>query len=109
MGARGFVCAASAVGLFSCYVTTVMGGVSHGYTVDFAWLIYLPVIYVIFDLYDRAKDKKIAGYVIGILLLLTVSTVVLNSLLSLAGGTTDMANSNPDVFYRIKEAIVFWN
>ena len=109
MNNRGFVIMAFVVGLFSCYLTTVMGGTAHCYTVDFAWMLYIPIIYIIFDLYDKAKEHNVSKYALIVILSMTIFMVVLNGLLCFSQSTTDMAANNPEVFYRIKELVIFWN
>jgi hypothetical protein len=96
------------VGLLSCFITTAMGGSSLGYSVDFAWMLYIPVIYIVFDLYEYAKKKKIEKYVFMILIALTAFTVIMNMLICFSAKGGNIANSCPELFYRLEKMIIFW-
>lgn len=103
-----FVSASVVMGLFSCFITTAVGGSSLGYSVDFAWLLYIPIVYVIFDLYEYSKKKRIEKYIFIILLALTSAAVIMNMLSCFSSKSSDIASNCPELFYGLQKMIIFW-
>ena len=108
MGHRAFVTASIAAAVIMCYITTTMGGTSLRYSVDFAWLFFIPVIYIMFDMYDRGRRKGITKYILILLSLLVLATVVINTLMCISPSWSSLSEMVPEIFYRIEEMIVFW-
>ena len=96
------------IGLLACWVTTSQGGASLRYSADFAWMLCIPVIYVMFDLYDSAKNKGILKYMFNILLVVVVATVLVNSFMAISPDWSDMIEEKPKWYYLIQQMIVFW-
>ncbi len=105
---KGFVIMSMLTGLLACWVTTSQGGASLRYSADFAWMLCIPVIYVLFDLYDAAKNKGILKYMFNILLVVVVATVLVNSLMAISPDWSDMIEEKPKWYYLIQQMIVFW-
>lgn len=108
MGHKAFVMLSVIVGILMCYVTTAMGGTSLRYSVDFAWLFFIPVIYIVFDMYDRGRNRKITKYILVLVGILTVATVMINVLLCISPTWSSISRKVPEIFYRIEEMMVFW-
>ena len=108
MGHKAFVMLSVIVGILMCYVTTAMGGTSLRYSVDFAWLFFIPVIYIVFDMYDRGRNRKITKYILVLVGILTVATVMINVLLCISPTWSSISRKVPEIFYRIEEMVVFW-
>ena len=96
------------MGLFMCFFTTAMGGISLRYWADFAWMLFIPVIFVIFDLYTRAKERKIEKYMFIFLGVLVCATVVMHMLMVISPSCSSLSNAVPEIFYRLRDMVVFW-
>lgn len=108
MGHKAFVIASVLIGIIMCYVTTTMGGTSLRYSVDFAWLFFIPIIYIMFDMYDRGRRKGITKYILILLSMMVLATVVINTLMCISPSWSSISEKVPEVFYRIEEMVVFW-
>ncbi len=108
MGYKAFVMSSVIVGILMCYVTITMGGTSLRYSVDFAWLFFIPVIYIMFDMYDRGRNRKITKYILVLIGILAVATVMINVLLCISPTWSSISRKVPEIFYRIEEMMVFW-
>lgn len=107
-GYRGFAIAGTVMGLFMCFFTTAMGGISLRYWADFAWMLFIPVIFVIFDLYTRAKERKIEKYMFSFLGVLVCATVIMHMLMIISPSCSSLNNAVPEIFYRLQQMVVFW-
>lgn len=105
---KGFVIASTVIAFVMCYLTTVMGGTSLRYSVDFAWIFFIPVIYVIFAIYSRARERGLEKYAVAGLGILMILTIVVNALVCISPTWSSMSEDVPEIFYRIEEMVVFW-
>ena len=105
---KGFVIASLVVGLIMCFITTAMGGSSLRYSVDFAWMFFIPVIYVIFDIYTKLKAKDMEKYAFIGLGALMIATIIVNALVCISPGWSSIKDNTPEIFYRLEEMVVFW-
>lgn len=96
------------VGLILTYVIIVKGGSSLRYNIDFAWLLILPIIFVILDLDEYARPKKIVKYVVALILALCVSTVLIGTLINLSPDWTEMGKNLPGTYYNWFYSVMFW-
>ncbi|MFQ9515742.1 MAG: hypothetical protein ACLRZ9_07920 [Eubacterium sp.] len=107
-GERGLVIASLMAGLTGCYITTALGGASLRYSVDFAWMLCIPIIYIIFDLYSRACKKKITKYIFILLGVMIFATVMINMLTCFSPSWSDISEKQPELFYSLEKMIIFW-
>lgn len=105
---RGFVISSLIVGILLCYITTAVGGTSLRYSVDFAWTLYIPVIYICFDLYSSAYKKGITKYVFTIMGGMIFATVIMNMLLCFSPVWSSISVKHPEIFYQLEKMIIFW-
>ena len=91
-----------------CYMTTVMGGTSLRYSVDFAWIFFVPVIYVIFTIYSRARERKLGRYAMIGLGMFMAATIIITTLVSISPSWSTLSEHTPEIFYRLEEMVVFW-
>ena len=96
-GYRGFAIAGTVMGLFMCFFTTAMGGISLRYWADFAWM-----------LFTRAKERKIEKYMFIFLGVLVCATVVMHMLMVISPSCSSLSNAVPEIFYRLRDMVVFW-
>lgn len=108
IGHRGFVIVATTVAVVMCYMTTVMGGTSLRYSVDFAWIFFVPVIYVIFTIYSRARERKLGRYAMIGLGMFMAATIIITTLVSISPSWSTLSEHTPEIFYRLEEMVVFW-
>ena len=101
IGHRGFVIVATTVAVVMCYMTTVMGGTSLRYSVDFAWIFFVPVIYVIFTIYSRARERKLGRYAMIGLGMFMAATIIITTLVSISPSwSTPVSYTHLDVYKR---------
>lgn len=105
---KGFVIASTIIALIMCHITTAMGGTSLRYSVDFAWIFFIPVIYVIFAIYSKARERGLEKYVMIGLGILMIATIVVNALVCLSPTWSTLSEDVPEIFYRLEEMVVFW-
>lgn len=108
MGHKGFVIVSVIVGFVMCYATTTMGGTSLRYSVDFAWIFFIPVIYVIFTIYTKARERKLEKYAVAGLGMLMITTILVNALVCISPSWSTISENVPEIFYRLEEMVVFW-
>lgn len=105
---KGFVVASLIAGLIMCFISTAMGGSMLRYSVDFAWMFFIPVIYVVFDIYTKSKAKDMEKYALIGLGVLVIATIVINMLVCISPGWSTIKDDTPEIFYRLEEMVVFW-
>ncbi len=105
---RSFVITTTVVAFVICYLVLAVGGISLRYSVEYAWLFFIPVIYVLFDLDERCKEKKVYSYFVwGIMIMLLLSTVICIGT-NISPEWNSMYNKNPDVYYDMWKTFTFW-
>lgn len=105
---KGFVIVSVIIALIMCHITTAMGGTSLRYSVDFAWIFFIPVIYVIFAIYSKAKERGLEKYAMIGLGILMIATIVVNALVCISPTWSTLSEDVPEIFYRLEEMVVFW-
>lgn len=105
---KGFVIVSVIIALIMCHLTTAMGGTSLRYSVDFAWIFFIPVIYVIFAIYSKARERGLEKYAMIGLGILMIATIVVNALVCFSPTWSTLSEDVPEIFYRLEEMVVFW-
>ena len=107
-GNRGFVMTALVVAFAMCYITTTMGGTSLRYSIDYAWMFFLPIIYVVLIMYSKAREKGIERYVTIIMIGLAIASFAITAMVAISPEWSDIKYDSPVLFYYIKQMLVFW-
>ena len=107
-GYKGVAIAGLVVALIMCYITTAMGGTSLRYSIDFAWIFYIPVIFIIFTLCQQGQKKNIKRYVMGMVMALFIMSVIVTVLVSISPSWSSLKTHQAPLYYQLEKMIVFW-
>lgn len=107
-GNKGFVMTTLVVAFAMCYITTTMGGTSLRYSIDYAWMFFLPIIYVVLIMYSKAREKGLEGYVTIIMIGLAIASFAITAMVAISPEWSNIKYDSPVLFYYIKQMLVFW-
>lgn len=96
------------IGAILLYITCVMGAIGFEYTLEWAWLFALPLVYVFYAI-DQFMDEKMKAKVIKVIFVMAIATVIITALCMMCHNIEKLDERNTELYYWIRSTLLFWD
>ena len=108
MQEKSFVIASLCVGGFLTYMIIAVGGISLRYPIEYLFLLFIPVIYIIMDLEEACRKHELTKYFVMALLGVVLIALFINCGLYLSEEWNTAFSEKPELFYKLWKSFTFW-